>query len=74
MEIFLLFINHTVSFWQISDRYLNLVQDTSKSLVIRVTFYYYFILNILLRRYKYVSSVKTRAKLKYRNSEISQQG
>lgn len=64
MEICLLFYFSNVK------KYLNLVQDTSKSLLI---FYYNFILNIMLRRYKYVSPVKTRAKLKYRNSEISQQ-
>lgn len=64
MEICLLFYFFNVK------KYLNLVQDTSKSLLI---FYYNFILNIMLRRYKYVSPVKTRAKLKYRNSEISQQ-
>lgn len=79
MEIVLLFINPTVSFRTFTaqfyfsnvKKYLDLVQDTSKSLLI---FYYNFVLNILLRRYKYVSAVKTRAKLKYRNSEISQQG
>lgn len=64
MEICLLFYFSNVK------KYLDLVQDTSKSLLI---FYYNFILNIMLRRYKYVSPVKTRAKLKYRNSEISQQ-
>lgn len=67
MEICLLFYFSNVK------KYLNLVQDTSKSLLTGMIFYYNFILNIMLRRYKYVSPVKTRAKLKYRNSEISQQ-
>lgn len=84
MEIFLLFINPTVLFRTFTaqfyfsnvKKYLNLVQDTvtlvllCKIVLIRVIFYYNFILNILLRCYKYVSPVKSRANSNVTNIEI----